>query len=218
MKYSLPRSLHSQVWRYLTYSLVHLDLPHLASNLCLQLAVGGLMEMRHGPRRLALLYLLGVASSSLAYYCFDSHVLLGTSGGVYCLVVSCICTTVLNWREDEVFFLARFRAGKAPIACGGKLIRILKLSIITTFVGLDFGLALRRRLVAEDIGVSVVAHSSGSLAGFLAGFFVLKDEQADPWEQLWKLVRLSLFLLLLLAALVVNITGYRGAVGVFGFM
>ena len=218
------------MWRYLTYSLAHSDLTHLTAHLCLQVAVGGLMEMHHGSLKVALLYLLGVASSSLAFYCFDSGILLGTSSGIYCLIVSCICVTVLNWREDEVFFLPRIRARNAPIPCGGKLIRILKLTTLIIFMGLEFGLAFWRRQVAEDYGpngVSVVANSSGSLPGFLAGFLVLKQEQKGPWErlncyisreQLWKLVCFSVFMLLLLGALVVNVTGYRGFVGVFDFM
>ena len=186
------------------------DLNNLVASLCVHVAVGGLMEMHHGSLRVALLYLLGVASSSLAFYCFDSGTLQGAPGGVYCIIVSCICITVLSWSEDEVFFLPRFKPGKTPIACCGKLIKILKLSSLITFMVIEFGSALVRHLMGEDIGVSIVANSSGCLAGFLTGFFMLKKEQKYPGEQLLRLACLSVFLLLLLVALVVNVTGYRG--------
>jgi len=206
---------HGEVWRYLTYSLIHLDILHLVSNLLLLVGVGGFLEMRHGYRRVALLYVLGVLCSSLAYYCFDSHQLCGTSGGVYCLVASSLCTTILNWHEDQAFLINRFRLGKAPIACGGKLIRLLKLLSILAFVLGDFGSALHRRYAGQDIGVSVVAHVFGSLAGFLVGFSVLKDEKEELWEKRWKIVCLSVFVLLLGVGLVLNIASYRDWVGLW---
>ena len=182
------------MWRYLTYSLLHLDLQHFLTNICLQLVVGLVMEMRHRALRVALLFTLGVLSSSLAFYCFDNYVLLGASGGIYCLVVSCICTTILNWKEDETFLINRCRRAKSPIACNGKFLRIIKIIGILGFGSLDLGFSLRHRFTKTDNGASMVAHSFGSLAGFLAGFVVLRDMT----EEVLLLILWLLLLLLLL--------------------
>jgi rhomboid-related protein 1/2/3 len=201
-----------EAWRYVTYALVHLDSGHIMTNLFLQLLVGVLMEMRHGWLRVAGTFLLGVLGSSLAYYCFNNGVLLGTSGGVYCLVGSIICSTIFNWHEDQAFFVNRIRSGKAPIACGGKLIRLLKIVSVLMFAVADFGYALYRRFTGEDIGVSVVAHAFGSLTGLLTGFSVLRNEREEGWERKLGRSCLAAFLLLAAAGLLVSFTGYRGAV------
>jgi membrane associated rhomboid family serine protease len=210
----------AEVWRYFTYSLVHLNDGHIITNVLLQLLVGGLMEMRHGMWRVALLYLLGVLTSSLAYYCFDDNILCGSSGGVYCLVASCICSSIFNWQEDQAVLINRFRRGKSPIACGGKLIRLLKLLLILTFTGLDFGWALYARCkgdVTADKGhVSVVAHCWGAFTGTLIGFTVLTNERKERWEQAVTICCQAIFVVFFSFAIVTNISGCRNFVDTLG--
>ena len=198
----------------MTYSLVHLDSSHIISNMLLQIFTACLLEMRHGPRRVFVLFFTGVISSSLAYYTFDDSILLGSSGGVYCLVASSFCTTIFNWNEDEVVLINRLDDKKTPHAFGGKLVRLLKLVLILLFTSFDFGSALYRRFGSrEDSGVSVIAHAFGFLAGFLSGFTLLKNERTEKWETVLKFTCLAIFLLLFIAGLGINIAGYRGLVG-----
>jgi len=204
----------SQPWRYVTYSLVHLDSSHIISNMLLQMFTACLLEMRHGPWRVFVLFFTGVISSSLAYYTFDDSILLGSSGGVYCLVASSFCTTIFNWNEDEVVLINRLDDTKTPHAFGGKLVRLLKLVLILLFTSFDFGSALYRRFVSqEDSGTSVIAHAFGFLAGFLFGFTLLRNERTEKWETVLKFTCLAIFLLLFIAGLGINIAGYRGLVG-----
>ena len=203
-----------QFWRYVTYSLVHLDSSHIISNILLQIFTACLLEMRHGPWRVFVLFFTGALSSSLAYYTFDDSILLGSSGGVYCLVASSFCTTIFNWNEDEVVLINRFDDKKTPHAFGGKLVRLLKLLLLILFTSFDFGSALYRRFVSEENGgTSVIAHSFGFLAGFLVGFSLLRNERTEKWETVLKFSCLAVFLVLFVAGLAINFAGYRGLVG-----
>ena len=54
-----------QVWRYLTYSLVHSGLFHVTFNTLVQLVLGIPLEMVHGGWRVATVYLSGILAGSL---------------------------------------------------------------------------------------------------------------------------------------------------------
>ena len=213
------RDKRRQVWRYVTYSLVHMNSTHILMNLLLQIGTACLLEMRHGPWRVFVLFFLGALSSSLAYYIFadDSITLQGSSGGVYCLVASSVCTTIFNWNEDEVVLINRFDDKKTPHAFGGKLVRLLKLLLLILFTSFDFGSALYRRFVSKvSGGTSVIAHVFGFLAGFLLGFSLLKNERTEKWETVLKFTCLATFLVLFIVALGINFAGERGLVCIFG--
>lgn len=84
------RQNRSQVWRYVSYSLVHHDADHIFANLFILLAMGVLLEMVHGGARISALYILGVLVGSLGSFTFDygtgNWSLFGSSGGVYSLM------------------------------------------------------------------------------------------------------------------------------------
>ena len=176
-----------------------------------QVLVGLLMEMRHGSQRVSFLFLLGVISSSLAFYCFDDGQLVGASGGLYCLIVSGVCTIILNWKEDRAVIINygcfKSCSNKGFNACGGNFLRILKLAAILLFVCIDFGLALYDRFEEEQTDISVLAHCFGSLAGFLAGFIVLRNVKERAWEKKWKMAGFSIFLFLFSMGLGGNVFG-----------
>ncbi|KAI5642611.1 rhomboid family domain-containing protein [Phthorimaea operculella] len=77
-----------EVWRFITYMLVHVGVVHLLVNLLVQLFLGVPLEMVHRWWRVTLVYLAGVAAGSLATSLTDPGVYLaGASGG--------------NWNEME---------------------------------------------------------------------------------------------------------------------
>ena len=51
-----------EIWRFLSYLLLHVDVNHLIMNMVLQLMVGLPLEMSHGTARVALVYGFGVIS------------------------------------------------------------------------------------------------------------------------------------------------------------
>ncbi|KAI5722561.1 hypothetical protein M8J76_010289 [Diaphorina citri] len=103
----------AEVWRFMTYMLVHVGGFHLVVNLLVQILLGIPLEMVHRWWRVLIIYLVGVLAGSLATSITDPHVFLaGASGGVYALIAAHVATIIMNWSEMEyaavqmlVFFL-----------------------------------------------------------------------------------------------------------------
>ena len=76
-----------QVWRYVSYSMVHSGLFHVIFNILVQLVLGIPLEMVHKAWRVAAVYLSGVLAGSLWTSVVKPLVFLsGASGGVYALI------------------------------------------------------------------------------------------------------------------------------------
>nr|XP_032832085.1 rhomboid-related protein 1-like [Petromyzon marinus] len=89
-----------QLWRLLTYALVHSGLAHVAFNVSLQLLLGVPLEMAHGTVPVLALYLAGVLAGSLVSSVIDmSAPLVGASGGVYALLSAHFTNVVLHWSD-----------------------------------------------------------------------------------------------------------------------
>lgn len=54
-----------EVWRFISYMLLHADWFHFAFNIIIQLLLGLPLEMIHGAARIAAIYLAGVLAGSL---------------------------------------------------------------------------------------------------------------------------------------------------------
>ena len=75
-----------QIWRYVTYSLVHAGYEHILVNVLLMWLVGLSLEMSNTWWRVSTVYMLGVVSGSLLNSLIWPHTFLaGASGGVYAL-------------------------------------------------------------------------------------------------------------------------------------
>ena len=89
-----------QIWRYLSYSLVHAGLFHCTFNILVQLVLGIPLEMVHRAWRVAVVYLSGVLAGSLWTSLIKPEVfLLGASGGGYALITAHLGTVIMNHRE-----------------------------------------------------------------------------------------------------------------------
>ena len=90
-----------ELWRFLSYCLVHSSWWHLLFNLTLQTFLGIPLEMVHGSARLGLIYMAGVLAGSLSTSVLDPGVcLLGASGGVYSLLAAHLANLVLNYSSS----------------------------------------------------------------------------------------------------------------------
>ncbi|KAH7670045.1 Peptidase S54, partial [Aphelenchoides avenae] len=90
-----------QIWRYLTFMLVHWNFSHLIGNVCGQFVFGLTLELAHRWRIVAV-FILGSISSGLfrATVSSASATLLGgASGGVFALVAAHVANVTLNWKE-----------------------------------------------------------------------------------------------------------------------
>lgn len=87
-----------QLWRFVSYALLHASWLHLGFNVLTQLLYGLPLELLHGSGRTAVVYLAGVLAGSLGTSVVDSTVyLVGASGGVYALLAAQLANVLLNF-------------------------------------------------------------------------------------------------------------------------
>ncbi|KAI8114913.1 Protein rhomboid, partial [Lucilia cuprina] len=150
-----------QIWRFLTYMVLHANWFHLGFNVIVQLLYGLPLEMVHGSARIATIYLAGVLAGSLGTSVIDSEVyLVGASGGVYALLAAQLANVMINFGQ--------MRYG------------VSQLLAVLIFVFCDTGYAFYSKFIIEDSldiipSVSYIAHLTGSLAGFTIGLLVLTN-------------------------------------------
>ena len=195
-----------EVWRYLTYSLVHSGTSHVLLNILIQVVVGLPLEMSHGSCRIFLLYLVGVLSGSLASSCTEPQVhLAGASSGVYALIAGHISNLILNWKED-VLIVRQNKTGFSSI--NGGLIRLLRLTAVMAFVVVDIIIGVYNNFFANLISTtSYGAHIAGAGIGLLAGILILNNRKVETWEVWLKLCCYLLLALFFTVTVLWNIVG-----------
>lgn len=204
-------SKRGEVWRYLSYCLVHQNWEHIIINTVLQLLVGLLLEVIHKWKRVAPIYILGVLTASFGYYLVDHYSLIGASGGIYCLIAACVPDIIVNWKESRAVFVQRYRRGHVAHACDGKLLRVLRLFAVLAFALFDIGYNLAYS--GKDDGVSVWAHLFGCLAGVMFGLVLLKDSNEEDWEKKAKRVSGTIFAVIFLVMIGLNVAGFSNLLG-----
>ena len=107
---------------------------------------------------------------------------MGCSGGVYCLLGASFASTLLNWGERKVVLVKWWR-NRAPLAFSGRMFQVIKSTVLSCLVALEFGPALWRRIHHEDAGISVVTHIFGFLAGITMGANLVYDQKGEKWER-----------------------------------
>ena len=89
----------AEVWRLLTYSLLHADLPHILMNVCFLAYMGYHLERAMGHRNTATIYLGSVFTGGLLSLLMSpKQYSLGSSGGVWGLFGA---TIVIGWKYWE---------------------------------------------------------------------------------------------------------------------
>ncbi|GJQ85976.1 rho-4 [Trypoxylus dichotomus] len=171
-----------QVWRYITYMLVHVRYAHLVMNLLIQILLGIVLEVFHRWWRVLLVYLAGVLAGSLGTFVFDPvHQLAGASGGVYSLITAHVATIILNWSEMQF-----------PLS---------NLTVFFAFVVGDLVLVFQ----SDERHVSHTAHFCGAFAGLLVGVVVLRNISSNRTERIVQLIALIVYIGAMGLAIVWNI-------------
>lgn len=94
-----------ELWRYFTYALLHAGTAHLVINIILQLVVALPLESEVGRLNLLVVYVGGIVSGSLAASLVpDFTLLVGSSSGVYSLLMSHIPNIILVRRDFRLIF------------------------------------------------------------------------------------------------------------------
>jgi len=180
-----------QVWRFVTYMVLHASWWHLIFNLLVQLVVGLPLEMVHGSARVFTVYMAGVLAGSLGTSVCDAGrqvYLVGASGGVYALLAAHIANVLLNYHNMEF-----------------GLFRLLVVFLIASF---DVGFAIYHRYApapSMEPAVSYVAHLAGAAAGLSIGLVVLKNFQQKLHEQLVWWLALGVYVACMLFAVLFNV-------------
>ncbi|XP_011182259.2 protein rhomboid-like [Zeugodacus cucurbitae] len=191
-----------EIWRYVSYMLLHANWFHLSFNVATQLVYGLPLEWVHGSARIAIIYLAGVFAGSLGTSVVDSDVcLVGASGGVYALLAAYFANILLNFGQ--------MRYGV------GQLVRVV------VFVSCDLCYAVYNKyynnnnnnnvvhaLSKTSPTISYIAHLSGALAGFTMGLLVLRNfdgSHAAPPTKMLRWLALSVYAAFMTFAIAFNL-------------
>lgn len=157
-----------EIWRYLTYGLIHSGYYHIIFNLLIQLSVGIPLEIVHKFEPVAIIYLGGILGGSLANSVADPHsYLAGGSSGCYALIASHLSNLIINWR---------FLKNENPK---------FSLATLLLFCFTDVGIAVyERHFKPGTLGwrISYSGHLAGAISGLLLGFIFLKRFQTHRFE------------------------------------
>lgn len=175
-------SKRHQVWRFVTYALVHKRFEHLLSNLISQCILGTWLEVKHGWWRVTTIYIFGVLAGSLmrSIFIVDGF-MIGASGGVYALFAGYIAAIIMNWHQTE-----------------NAVIKLYVLLIVISTV-------IHNALTSSAIDGGDLAHIGGIIAGILVGIGILKNYSHRDFEEKLKWIAITLFTAFIISAIVHNI-------------
>jgi membrane associated rhomboid family serine protease len=93
--FQFQRDKKIQIWRFVTYMLVHSSFEHCLGNLMLQLILGIALEIYNGWWRVLIVYLAGGIAGCLGHGVFMDTSLRGASGGDFALLSAHIASVVI---------------------------------------------------------------------------------------------------------------------------
>lgn len=141
-----------ELWRYVTHSLVHLSLPHIAFNLTWWWLFGAEIERQCGSFKLGIIYFMGAILSGMAQNYASGPAFFGLSGVVYAVLGYVLVL-------DKLSLNHRFNL---PSGFFGMLIIGIGLGFFTPLIGFNTG---------------NTAHISGFIVGIILGFLDGKKAQ-----------------------------------------
>jgi len=171
-----------QVWRFVTYAMVHSGISHVILNIVLQLAVGLPLEMTHGSSRIAAIYMSGVLAGSLATSCFNPHVYLaGASSGGYALIAAHVSNLILNWKEEDFITCTGFKG--TALATHAGLLKVLKLTATLAYIVGDIIVSVYSHdTYGSQNTTAYTAHLAGAASGLVVGLLVLHNIRVNTHE------------------------------------
>lgn len=176
-----------EIWRYLTYMLIHAGYWHITFNLVIQLAVGVPLEIVHGFNPISIVYFGGIIGGAVGNSIADPYsYLAGASSGCYALIAAHLSNLIINWKEIKNPFI--------------------KLVTLLTFCFADFGTAIYERHFANPdrmaYKVSYGGHLAGALSGLLLGIVFLRNARVHHWEEIVKRVAAIIYAVLVVSKII----------------
>lgn len=150
-----------QIWRFLTPLILHANLLHIFSNVCIQLMMVQL-ETSIGTKRIIGLYFISGIGGILFSSLINDSLSVGASTAIMGLVAGYLGYVVLNWDA-----LARFGFMRCCI-----VVQIIFMILITFTVGIGF-----------SANVDNYGHLGGLLMGFFGSIMLIKPALNRSYEK-----------------------------------
>lgn len=208
---------NGEIWRLLTYMLVHADLIHLIHNIIIQILPDFCFLEAYNKRPIIFtIYFTGVILGGLGHIIFSDNTLVGCSGGVYALIGAMVSYILLvksifgKLREfprktlcSYFFFLQNFR--NLQETRYGYCILI----IVLIFLGYEY--------MSPNTNTSHPAHIFGGISGLLLGLTILDNKEILKWEEtLIFLAKIVFGILVFVTIILVFLKNYRCCPGTCG--
>ncbi|XP_074026366.1 protein rhomboid isoform X2 [Leptinotarsa decemlineata] len=162
-----------EIWRFVTYMLVHDDWYHLMLNVVIQCIFAILLEKRQGHLRVVILYILGGITGVLGASCIHPDLVIGASAGVYALLISNIADIVLN-----------FTSVKYKVYRGTSIAVLVIFDVIYNIVHV---------CAKKEPVISWEAHFVGGATGLLMGFVIYRCHDKTERMAKFSIINKSLF-------------------------
>ena len=150
-----------QVWRFFTPLILHANLLHIFSNVCIQLLMVQL-ESSIGTKRTIGLYFISGVGGILFSSLINDHLSVGASTAIMGLVAGLLGYVMLNWDA-----LARFGYMRCFI-----LFQVIFMILITFMVGIGFA-----------SNVDNYGHLGGLIMGFFGSIMLIKPIMNRSYER-----------------------------------
>lgn len=172
-----------EVWRFLSYMLVHAGYYHITFNVLIQLLVGIPLETLHRFNPVFIIYLGGIVGGALGNSIADpSAYLAGSSSGCYALISAHLADVVMNWQEMKCRWV--------------KMLALLAFSLSDITIGLY---ERHHRPYRNDHRVSYAGHLAGAASGLLLGLIFLRNLKRHRWEETTARWATAIFVLLIVS-------------------
>ncbi len=145
------------LWNFFTYSLVHANGPHIASNMLFLYIFGNNVNDKMGHWGYSAFYVAGGIFSGICYVLFESNPVIGASGAVSAVTGAYLVLFPLA-NVTIIFFLFYFATWEIPSFW---------------FIGFFFAQDLLLNFSGSATGVAHLAHIGGTLFGFSICFLLL---------------------------------------------
>lgn len=168
-----PGGFAASIWSFLTYSLLHADITHIAFNLLWMLPFGSAVARRFGPARFFLFLAVSAVAGALAHLATHQHEIAPMIGAS--AAVSGVMAAAIRFAFQSGSFLSLGNGGAESAARvpALPLWQALRNGRVLAFLGVWFGFNLLTGLGAIAIGGTQVqsiawqAHIGGFAAGLL---------------------------------------------------
>ena len=152
MTYHSPLASPMTWLRAFTHIFGHVDWSHLIGNMSYLLLLGPMLEEKYSSRKLVAVIAITAFGTSLVNYLFFPNVALcGASGVVFAFILLSSFTS--------------FKAGEIPITF---------ILVAVFFIGQQIYMG-----IAEQVGISNMAHIVGGMIGGIAGYVLNREHEND---------------------------------------